>query len=356
MQTRTLGKSGLSVSAIGIGCWPIGGPDWNLNMEMGWGNTNDEQSLAGLFRAFDLGATYFDTADAYGHGHSERLIGRFLKDVGRDNIVIADKSGYFRGCAPHAYHPLHMRHQLEMSLSNLGTDYIDIYSFHNLYFGENDEYMDTAIETMYRFKEEGKIRCIGQRGPHRYAPHRITHTGRSEDKYERFLKITDVVNPVVVQVRYNFISPTSDIQEKDVFAWAESHNTGIIINKPLGQGLLLNKYDPDNPPTFGLGDHRRHKSWFRSEALVVLRKRLAHIEARFGPTLSDLVAVALQYCLARSEKACVVVGFKTPEQVEMNLASADRLLSYEDMRYIREVMAGIQEEIGSFFISEGEER
>ncbi len=81
MQMRILGKSGLLVSEIGIGCWAIGGLDWNLNMEMGWGDTNDEQSLAGLYKAFDLGANHFDTADVYGHGHSERLIGIFLKSV-----------------------------------------------------------------------------------------------------------------------------------------------------------------------------------------------------------------------------------------------------------------------------------
>ena len=355
MQKRTLGKSGLNVSAIGAGCWPIGGSDWNLNMEMGWSGTNDQQSLAGLFRAFDLGVTYFDTADVYGHGHSERLIGEFLKEVGRSNVVIADKVGYFRGCAPYAYHPLHMRHQLEMSLNNLGTDYIDIYSFHHLSFGENNRYLDAAFETMLRFKEEGKIRCIGQRGPHRYAPTRIEGAGTSEDKYTHFLDLAKQINPSVIQLRYNMISPAFDSPEKDLFAWAEFHDIGIVINKPLGQGLLLNKYDPDNPPIFGPGDHRRRKVWFRSEALALLRKRLTHIEARFGTTLSDLISVALQYCLARSENACVVVGFKTPDQIAMSLAATERTLSQEDIHYIRAAMSGIQEEIGLFFASEKRE-
>lgn len=111
MQKCVLGKSGLAVSEIGIGCWAIGGPDWNLNMAMGWGGTDDEQSLAGLHKGYELGANHYDIADVYGHGHSERLIGKLLKDVPRDRIVVGTKVGYFHGCAPHAYHPLHMRHQ-----------------------------------------------------------------------------------------------------------------------------------------------------------------------------------------------------------------------------------------------------
>ena len=156
MQMRTLGRSDLTVSAIGIGGWAIGGPDTNLNMDMGWGGTDDDQSLEGLIKAFELGANHFDTADVYGHGHSERLIGRFLKQVPRYTVVIGTKVGYFRGCAPNAYHPLHIRHQLEMSLSNLGTDYIDIYYFHNFHFGIHDEYLLAAIEMMNRLQRRGE--------------------------------------------------------------------------------------------------------------------------------------------------------------------------------------------------------
>lgn len=351
MQTCYLGKSELQVSEIGIGCWAIGGSDRNLNMGMGWGDTDDEKSLAGLYRAFELGANHFDTADVYGHGHSERLIGRLLKGIPREKVVIGTKVGYFQGCAPNAYHPLHMRHQLEMSLSNLGTDYIDIYYFHNAYFGKNDEYLDSAVEAMYRFKEEGKIRVIGQRGPHHYSPHRKEGSIESEDKYARFLSIAAAVKPDVIQVRYNMISPGFDNPETDIFAWAEMNNVGVVINKPLGQGLLLDKYDPNFPPEFGPDDHRRKKKWFGSKGLRILQTRLARIKKRFGYTVEDLVRMALQYCLARSQNACVVVGFKNALQVEMNLAAAGQYLSKDDVQFIREMMAGVNEDIGDFFIS-----
>lgn len=349
MQIRVLGKSGLNVSEIGIGCWAIGGADWNLDMEMGWGETDDRQSLTGLYKAFELGANHFDTADIYGHGHSERLIGKFLNGISREQVIIGTKTGYFQGCAPHAYHPLHMKHQLEMSLSNLGTDYIDIYYFHNLYFGENDEYLDSAVEAMYRFKEEGKIRVIGQRGPHNYAPHRQLEANKLENKYKRFLKIASLIKPEVIQVRYNMISPTFDNLETDCFSWAEINHVGVVINKPLGQGLLLDKYDPNNPPQFEAGDHRRRKKWFSSKGLEVLQKRLIPIKERFGCSLEDLARVALQYCLARSQNTCVLAGCKNSLQVQINLAANGQYLSKNDTQFIREVMAGINDEIGNFF-------
>ncbi len=236
-----------------------------------------------------------------------------------------------------------------MSLSNLGTDYVDIYSFHNFHFREHDEYLYDAIEMLKRFQAEGKIRCIGLRGPHDYAPSRKERGDKTERKYERFLTTAALVKPEVIQVRYNMISPTFDKQESDIFAWAEQHNVGVVINKPLGQGLLVGKHDPNDAPLFRPGDHRRQKRWFNSEGLRILQKRLAPIKMRFGSTTGDLVRVALQYCLARSPRAVVVPGFKNPQQVAMNLAASGQPLSEDDIRFIRETMAGVNEEIGSFF-------
>ena len=349
MRTRVLGKSGILASEIGVGCWAIGGTDWNLNMPMGWGGTDDKKSLAGLHRAFELGANHFDTADVYGHGHSERLIGQFLEQVPRDKVMITSKVGYFRGTAVHAYHPLHMRHQLETTLCNLKTDYLDNYNFHNFNFGENDQYLDDAIAIMYRFKEEGKIRHIGLRGPHTYSPDRIKGIKKSISKYQRFLNCAQLIQPDIIQIRYNMLSPIYNESETDIFNWAETNDVGVFINKSLGQGLLLNKYDPDNPPIFPPGDHRERKVWFQKKGLTVLKAKLAQIQERFGYGTQNLARVAIQYCLARSQMACVVVGFKTPEQIETNLAAADKPLSKEDMEFIQNVMADINEEIGDFY-------
>ncbi|MCG8466981.1 MAG: aldo/keto reductase, partial [Gemmatimonadetes bacterium] len=214
---RTLGRSGLTVSEIGVGCWAIGGPDWNVN-DMGWSGTNDADSLAGLFRGFELGANHFDTADVYGHGHSERLLGTFLREVPRDSVVIGTKTGYFRGTAVSAYHPLHMRHQLEMSLSNLGTDYIDIYYLHNFHFGVDDEFLESAIEQMRAFREQGHVRCVGMRGPHRYTAERELADRPRGDKIRRFLDVAELVEPDVVQLRFNMLTPPAS--RRAVFDWA----------------------------------------------------------------------------------------------------------------------------------------
>ena len=346
---RNLGKSGIAVSEIGVGCWAIGGTDWNLGMPMGWGGSNDQAALNGLRCAKELGANHFDTADVYGHGHSERLLGSFLKEVHRSHVVIGTKVGYFHGCAPHAYHPTHMRHQLEMSLTNLRTDYIDIYYFHHLDFGPADQYLPGAVDLMLRFKSEGKIRAIGQRGPHQYAPSRNSPTVTGPTKYQRFLDIAHVVQPDVVQTRYNMLSSQSDILTADIFHWAETQNVGIVINKPLAQGLLLDKYNPDSPPTFPDGDHRNKKRWFQATPLAVLRSRLAQIKARFGDSTESLASVALQYCLTRSPNAAVVVGFKNADQVTMNLSARQHRLTCDERHFICDVMSGIGDDLGPFF-------
>src|SRR5262245_43938400 len=125
VMTRTLGACGLEVSALGVGCWALGGPDTNLGLPMGWGPISDDQALAGLEQAYALGTTLFDTADVYGHGRSEWLLGQLVKQVPRESLVLSSKVGYFRGTAPHGYHPAHLRHQLEQSLDNLRTGYLD---------------------------------------------------------------------------------------------------------------------------------------------------------------------------------------------------------------------------------------
>ncbi|MGH3694604.1 MAG: aldo/keto reductase [Pseudonocardiaceae bacterium] len=173
-----MGSCGLEVSALGVGCWALGGPDTNLGLPMGWDPIDDTQAQAGLERAYTLGATLFDTADVYGHGRSERLLGQLVDQVPRASLVLSSKVGYFRGTAPHGYHPVHLRHQLEQSLDNLRTDYLDIYFFHHSEFGENDELLDATIETMRTLRTEGLVRAIGMRGPHRFALERLDNTRR----------------------------------------------------------------------------------------------------------------------------------------------------------------------------------
>ena len=333
---------------IALGGWALGGLDWNMGLPMGWANVDEREARDAIAAGLDAGANVIDTADVYGHGRSERTIGAAIRGRNRGALILSTKTGYFRGCAPHPYDPLHMRHQLETSLANLGTDYLDVYFFHNLEFGASDEYLDAAIATMLRFRAEGKIRFVGLRGPHKHALARYRGEAAEDDRV-RFLRIAEILDPDVLQVRFNLLTPDLGL---DPFQWAASRSVPVFINKPLAQGLLLDKYDPNNPPAFPPGDHRERKAWFRPPALRVLRQRLQRLKERFGSSPEDLIRVALQFCLARSPHAVVLAGVRTPQQARMNVAAAANPLSDDDLAFVGETMRDIRDEVGEYFAHE----
>jgi methylglyoxal reductase len=345
IPTRRLGATEITVPAIGIGCWAIGGPDDNLGMPMGWSTGADEaQSLAGLETAWRCGARLYDTADVYGHGGSERLLGRLVAQVPRHEIVLASKVGYFAGTAEHGFEPRHMRRQLEQSLDNLQTDHLDIYALHHPNFGTGDRWLQPAIDAMRTFRDQGLIRAIGMRGPHRFALDRIaTPPDQRGDKIARFRALFDKVKPDVLAVRDNLLTPSR--QSEGVFSFADGHNVGILINKPLGQGLLTGTYHADVPRTFGAGDHRLRKRWFQPDAIEIINAGLDRVRAVVGPRTEDLIRVALWGCLDRSPNAVVLAGFTNPGQVAMNLGSLSLRPDADEIAAAREIMADIQERL-----------
>jgi myo-inositol catabolism protein IolS len=323
MNYRILGRSGLKVSEISLGCWAIGGPSWRDGNPVGWSGNNDDDSLAGLRRAWELGINHFDTADVYGDGHSERVLGRWLKEVPREQVIIASKVGWFRGTAPNAMQPLHVRHQLEQTLENLGTDYLDLHYFHNTNFGPNDQFLEGAAEMMRKLKDEGKVRVIGQSG---YG-------------FGDFQRVCPVTQPDVLQFHYNAFGNDFD-KPGNLIEWAQNQNLGMVLFGPLAQGLLLDKFDPENPPQFGEGDIRGGNSGFTRERLLDVRQRLQPLKERFGSSVQELVRVALQFALAQSENACVIPGFKNAWQVESNASAAGQPLSADDVEFVKQTLRG----------------
>lgn len=238
MNYRILGRSGLKVSEISLGCWAIGGPAWRDGNPVGWSGNDDGESLDGLKRAFELGINHFDSADVYGDGHSERVLGRFLREVPREDVVIASKVGWFRGTAPNAMQGLHIRHQLEQSLLNLGTDYLDLHYFHNTNFGPDDQFLHEAADTMRDLQKEGKLRVIGQ----------------SAYGVGDFLRVCPITQPDVLQFGYSAPGggdwdDANATESGDFFSWADAQNLGLVLFGPLKQGLLLDKFDPGEPAT-----------------------------------------------------------------------------------------------------------
>jgi len=325
MEYRRLGKTGLKVSEVSLGCWTIGGLNFVRDISAGWQGADDEQSLAGLRRGFELGVNHFDTADIYGNGHSERLLGAFLDDVPRDSVIVGTKVGWLEGSAPHRLHPLKIRQQFETSLYNLGTDHVDIYYFHNCDFGPDDLYLDEAAELMHRFRDEGKVRFIGQSG---YA-------------FDDFVRVCPTVEPDVLQFKHNALFHDWDDPESDLFGWADAHDLGMVVFGPLAQGALLGKYSSEDPPVFESGDNRLRNDWLTPEGLVKLDDALVALKERFGRSTGDLVRMALQNSLHKSERAVVIPGFRNAAQVEMNVSASGSPLSDDDVAFIKKTFSSL---------------
>lgn len=355
LPQRPLGRCGITVPAIGIGCWGIGGPDENLGLPMGWstGRSADD-AVAGLERAWQLGVRLFDTADIYGHGRSERLLSSLVSQVPREEIVLTSKVGYFSGTAEHGYDPKHMRRQLEQTLDNLRTDRIDIYFFHHNNFGPGNRWLDSAVEAMRAFCREGLVRAIGMRGPHRFALDRLTvPVDQRGDKVARFKALFAVIRPDVLAVRDNLLSPTS--RSEGIYQFAAEHEIGVLVNKPLAQGLLAGTYDPAAMPDFGLGDHRARKRWFSPEAVTVINEGLKELRDIVGWRPEDLIHIALWACLERYDHAVVLVGFTQPKQVETNLNALKGRPHPDLLARAREIMGRVQaqlDEQGQVFADE----
>lgn len=354
LPVRTLGRSGIVVPALGAGGWAIGGPWSNLNLPMGWENADDRASRAGLELAYELGVRLFDTADVYGHGRSERLIGELVAQAPREAVVLVSKVGYFTADDRHRFDPVNMRRQLERSLRNLGTDHLDVHLLHNEHFGTEDEWLDPAVEAMRGFRDEGLVRSIGMRGPHRFALDRLATSGdRRGDKIARFRYLFDCIRPEIIAVRDNLLTPTE--RSAGIFALADANDCGVLVNKPLGQGLLTGTYGAGTPRRFGPQDHRSRKRWFQPDAAPIIGAGIAELRHHIGADPVDLIATALWSSLERSDRAVVLAGFTTPAQVAMNVAAAARRPSSDMIASARTVMAEIQQWLtclGEVFVDE----
>ena len=161
MQKIILGKTGAKVSAISLGTWSYGGANKQGEIPVGWEGQQDDDSINALLRCHEIGINHWDTADVYGNGQSEKVIGSLWGEIPRTDIFLATKVGWDIGDYGHFYHPVHMRKQMEKSLINLQTDCVDLLYLHHCNFGKQDEYLDGALETVRRFQEEGKTRFVG---------------------------------------------------------------------------------------------------------------------------------------------------------------------------------------------------
>lgn len=330
MDYIILGKTNLRISKLSIGTWAIGGLNVNLSMDSGWQGANDKQAKLAIAYAYDHGINFIDTADVYGNGHSEKLIGKFIRDHPAKELMVSTKVGYYKGEYENAFHPHNMRKQIEKSLLNLGRSYIDLYSLHNTNFGENDTFKDSAINTLQKFKEEGKIRYIGLRVGHVYTPNQHTINKKEQIKKDKFL--INYMSPDVVQLKYNLLE--RNCWPNELFSLIEEQSIGLLFNKPLAQGLLCNKYSSDNMPQFVAGDHRIRKKEFLPKNIKILHYSLNDIMSQFSLNQEDLISLCFQFCFEKFENSSIVFGFKNMNQMEMNLRAYQKKIPTDILNYV----------------------
>jgi len=323
MRTLRFGRTNAQVPAISLGTWGHGGPNMADGTPVGWSGHDDGLAKAALVEAHRQGITHWDTADAYGSGHAEQLIGQvFAEGVPRKDIFVASKFGYQKGPSDHWYDPGYMRAQCEASLRNLQTDVIDLYYFHHCDFGMNDEYFDDALAAMRSFRAEGKIRFIGL----------------SDWDARKIMKFVERADPDAVQPYRNLID--DDYESSGLKAWVDGHDLGVAFFSPLKHGVLLGKYD--EPQDFAEGDFRRNIPEF-GDPKFLARMRYARNEMtrRFTGQPEPVIHALTSALLSGNPTATVLLGQRNPKQVDAAVAAGGDVLSDEDASWVRRVYRGI---------------
>ena len=310
LPKRRLGRSGIQVSAMGLGCWAIGGPFWRGETPVGWGVVEDEESIRAIHRGLELGIDFFDTADVYGAGHSERVLGRALAGR-RDRVVIATKFGNIfdeatRQVTSESASPDHIRRACEASLRRLDTDYIDLYQFHLNYHPMAEA--PAARETLEALVAEGKIRSYGW----------------STDDPERARLFAEGERCAAIQHQMNVLEDAPE-----VIAVCEQSNLASINRGPLAMGLLTGKYTPSSK-SLPLDDVRSERSpeWMRyfkdGKAHPDWLKKLDAVRQILTSGGRTLAQGALAWLWARTERAIPIPGFRTVAQVDENCGALTR--------------------------------
>lgn len=284
----------------------------NNGISVGWTGHDDAQAKAALVAAYRAGITHWDTADAYGNGHAEKLIGEVFDEVPRQEIFLATKVGWVRGPYKHFYDPKFMREQAERSLRLMRTDVIDLYYFHHCEFGDR---LDDVLEVMHRLREEGKVRFVGL----------------SDWDASKIMKFIERVDPDVVQPYRNLVD--DEYESSGLKAYVDQHDLGVAFFSPLKHGLLLGKYDA--PVEFGEGDFRSGVDDFRDAAAIARYKRAAQTVSARMPVLNAVTGALL----TGNPTACVLLGQRNVRQVEA-AAAAGEALSSEDAAWVRGLYRG----------------
>ena len=317
MQTRKLGTSDLEVPVICFGCWAIAGDSL-------WGPQDEQDAIGAIRLAMDLGMNFFDTAEGYGAGDSEALLGRGRKGM-RDRAIIATKA------SPSHHEPAKLREACEESLRQLGTDYIDLYQLH--WPSREVPFADTwgAMEELVA---EGKVRAAG-----------VSNFGP--------LDLADLLEagvPVSNQVSYSLLFRAIEFE---VLPTCRESDISILCYSPLMQGLLTGKFDsPDDVP-----DGRARSRHFHTDRPLARHGEEGAEELTFDTIAAireiareigePMHRVALAWLIAQPGVGSAIVGIRNPEQARDNVAAAELTLPDDILARLTEVTESLKQRLGA---------
>ncbi|WP_370088980.1 aldo/keto reductase [Ekhidna sp.] len=320
MKKVQLGKSNLYISPIAFGAWAIGG--------QAWGGNEDKDALEAMKKSYDLGITSIDTAPVYGFGHSEKLVGKAIKEIGRDNLEILTKFGFnwktekgeyqfptTDGGKTYAYAGREgIIQEVEDSLKRLGTDYIDLYQIHR---PDATTPIEETMETLKELQQQGKIRAIGM----------------SNHTVELMKRADSVIDLASTQSPYSMVYRKI---EKDIIPYCLEEKVGILAYSPLQRGLLTGKIKSDHE--FKGDDHRANNKFFKEPNRSRTNSFLDQIKLiaeDHGVTLAQLV---INWTVQREGITAALVGARNAKQAEENAKSLSFKLSQEEINIINTEM------------------
>jgi len=305
VRTAALGDTGLEITRVGFGAWAIGGGDW----EFGWGAQEDEESIAAIHRALELGVNWIDTAAAYGFGHSEEVVGRALAGLA-DRPYVFTKCSLLEGPDRTVVHSLKrdsVVREAEASLSRLGVDAIDL---HQIHWPDPDVDIEEGWAALAELKEQGLVR----------------HIGVSNFDVGQLRRVQQIAPVETLQPPYSLVEREA---EDDLLPFAERERIGVIVYSPMGSGLLTGRMTRERVESMPDNDWRKRDPSFQEPRLsehLALVERLREVGERHGTTPG---AVAVAWTLQNPAVDAAIAGFRRPDQVDPIVAGADLDLGEE---------------------------
>lgn len=308
MEYKRLASTGLMISRIGFGCWAIGGH--------GYGIVDDRESIKAIHKALDLGINFFDTADVYGFGHSEKLLSKAL-GMQRDKVIIATKFGVawnqngktFKDCSPKR-----LVEALEGSLRRLKLDCIPLYQIH--WYDEKTP-IEAIMETLLRCRDAGKI----------------LHVGCCNFSEDFVVRVSNIHRLQSYQCLYNLANRK---HENIIKLSSEKLGMSVLAYGVIGRGVFSGKYSKNSQ--FGENDTRVKDPDFHGaqyDKNILIAGKLSEIGKKYG---KSPVQVAIRWVLENSNVTCAITGSKTPEQVHENVGSVGWSLKQSDVELIDSVI------------------